>query len=66
VGHLGMAESKDGFGLFNIHERVEDLGGRVWLRSEPQKGTAVKIHLPLDPATPKVEVEYEHQNSIGG
>ena len=65
VGHMAIAESKDGFGLFNIHERVEDLGGRVWLRSEPRKGTAVKIHLPLDAAAQKVEVDYEHQNSVG-
>jgi PAS domain S-box-containing protein len=45
-----VSESKDGFGLFNIQERVSDLGGRVWLRTEPQHGTAVKIHLPLDRA----------------
>ncbi len=38
----------DGFGLFNIYERVSDLGGRVSLRSELRKGTAVKIRLPLD------------------
>ncbi len=44
----GISEPADGFGLFNIQERVSDLGGRVWLRSEPQRGTAVKIHLPLD------------------
>ena len=44
----GVSESADGFGLFNIQERVSDLGGRVWLRSEPRRGTAVKIHLPLD------------------
>ena len=62
---LGVAESKDGFGLFNIHERVEDFGGRVWLRSEPQKGTAVKIRLPLDAASQDAKVEYEHQNSTG-
>jgi signal transduction histidine kinase len=45
---MGIAESADGFGLFNIHERVSDLGGRVSLHTEPQRGTAVKIHLPLD------------------
>jgi PAS domain S-box-containing protein len=44
----GIAESTDGFGLFNIYERVSDLGGRVSLHTEPQRGTAVKIHLPLD------------------
>jgi PAS domain S-box-containing protein len=46
----GIPESGDGFGLFNIHERVSDMGGRVWLHTEPQRGTAVKIHLPLDRA----------------
>jgi PAS domain S-box-containing protein len=44
----GVSESTDGFGLFNIQERVSDLGGRVWLHTEPNRGTAVKIHLPLD------------------
>ena len=43
----GVSESTDCFGLFNIRERVSDLGGRVWLRAEPQRGTAVKIRLPL-------------------
>ncbi len=41
-------ESHDGFGLFNIQERVSDLGGRLRIRSEPARGTAVKIYLPLD------------------
>jgi PAS domain S-box-containing protein len=65
AGRFGVAESKDGFGLFNIQERVEDLGGRVWVRSELGKGTAVKIHLPLDPTTTVGKVDYEHQNTIG-
>jgi PAS domain S-box-containing protein len=63
--NIGAPDSQDGFGLFNIHERVSDLGGRVWLRSEPLKGTAVKIHLPLDPTAKNMEIEYEHQNSAG-
>jgi len=40
--------SSDGFGLFNIRERVSDLGGRVGLHSEPNRGAAVKIRLPLE------------------
>ena len=73
----GIAASTDGFGLFNIHERVSDLGGRVSLHSEPQRGTAVKIHLPLG-RTAEVQVpagagriageskrEREYQNLIG-
>ncbi len=59
------AGSQDGFGLFNIYERVSDLGGRVWLRSEPRKGTAVKIHLPLDVAARNGKGEHEHQNPAG-
>lgn len=43
----GVPESQDGFGLFNIQERVSDLGGRLRIRSAPLRGTAVKIHLPL-------------------
>jgi len=71
----GVSESADGFGLFNIQERVSDLGGRVWLRTEPQRGTAVKIHLPLNRtaeaaavqlvAGEGTEAEHEHQNPAG-
>jgi len=63
--NIGAPGSQDGFGLFNIYERVSDLGGRVSLRSEPLKGTAVKIHLPLDLAAGNAEMEHEHQNSVG-
>jgi len=60
----GIPESHDGFGLFNIQERVGDLGGRLRLRSEPGKGTAIKIRLPLGGAR-AVEVEHEHSYSVG-
>jgi len=63
---IGDPNSQDGFGLFNIYERVSDLGGRVSLRSEPLKGTAVKIHLPLEAAARNnMEIEHEHQNTAG-
>ena len=60
----GVSESPNGFGLFNIQERSGDLGGRLRLRSEPGKGTAVKIRLPLGGAR-AVEVEHEHSYSVG-
>jgi PAS domain S-box-containing protein len=63
--NIGAPDTQDGFGLFNIYERASDLGGRVSLRSEPLKGTAVKIHLPLDHPARSVEIEHEHQNSAG-
>jgi PAS domain S-box-containing protein len=53
--------SPDGFGLFNIQERVSGLGGRMWLRSAPGRGAAVKIRLPLSPSR---EIEDEHPNRI--
>jgi PAS domain S-box-containing protein len=63
----GLPESQDGFGLFNIQERASDLGGKLWVRSEPGKGTAARIHLPLEPAAvaPPVDVQNEHTNSAG-
>jgi PAS domain S-box-containing protein len=63
---LGAPGGQVGFGLFNIYERVFDLGGRVSLRSEPGKGTAVKIHLPMEPAARNVESNHEYQNSARG
>ncbi|HTX35219.1 MAG TPA: PAS domain S-box protein [Bryobacteraceae bacterium] len=60
----GVSESPNGFGLFNIQERSGDLGGRLRLRSEPGKGTAVKIRLPLGGAR-AVEIEHEHSYSVG-
>jgi signal transduction histidine kinase len=62
---VGTAHAQDGFGLFNIQERVSDLGGRMALRSQPRSGTAVKIRLPLDTPAAHTEIEYEHQNSTG-
>lgn len=64
AGGAGLPESRDGFGLFNIQERVGDLGGRLRLRSEPGKGTAVKIRLPLGSAR-TVEGEHERSNLVG-
>jgi PAS domain S-box-containing protein len=62
----GLPESQDGFGLFNIQERASDLGGRLWVRSEPGKGTAARIHLPLEPAPGALtDVQHEHTNSPG-
>jgi PAS domain S-box-containing protein len=65
---LDLPESKDGFGLFNIQERASDLGGKLWVRSEPRKGTAARIHLPLDQAAGSstlTDVQNEHTNSLG-
>ncbi|TSA51490.1 PAS domain-containing protein, partial [archaeon] len=38
-----------GFGLFNIHERLESLGGHVQLESAQARGTRVTLIQPLNP-----------------
>ena len=66
IGDLGTAESKDGFGLFNIQERVSDLGGRVWLALRAAEGDRGEDSPAARSGYAKeVEVEHEHQNSIG-
>lgn len=37
-----------GFGLFNIQERLGDLGGYLDLESTPGKGTSATIVVPVD------------------
>jgi signal transduction histidine kinase len=38
---------KGGFGLFNIKERLEYLGGNMNIKSSPGKGTCVTLAVPL-------------------
>jgi signal transduction histidine kinase/CheY-like chemotaxis protein len=42
-------QSSKGFGLFNIRERVEALGGQFSLRSAPESGTTATFQLPVAP-----------------
>jgi signal transduction histidine kinase len=36
-----------GFGLFNIRERLQGVGGRLDIDSEPGRGTAARVWLPV-------------------
>ncbi|MFG2877688.1 sensor histidine kinase [Streptomyces sp. NPDC048337] len=38
-------------GLRSMAERIEDIGGRLTVRSSPLDGTLVEAHLPLQPVT---------------
>jgi PAS domain S-box-containing protein len=44
----GGAEFGKGSGLVGLKDRIEALGGRIWLQSPPGAGTAVQIALPLE------------------
>ena len=54
-------EATRSFGLFNVRERVEYLGGRVKIRSESKCGTRVTLIAPLNVAERKKE-EDERSN----
>jgi len=41
-------EKRGSFGLLNMHERAQLVGGRTEIRSAPGKGTAVIITVPLE------------------
>jgi signal transduction histidine kinase/ligand-binding sensor domain-containing protein len=44
----GVASEREGhFGLMGIRERVKKLGGRLRLESEPGRGTAVLVEIPV-------------------
>ncbi len=48
LSKLGSPErNKGGFGLFNIKERLEYLGGNLNIQSKPNKGTRVTMSIPL-------------------
>jgi PAS domain S-box-containing protein len=40
---------RSGFGLFNIRERMRDLGAVFWIESSPGAGTRATLGVPLDP-----------------
>jgi len=43
----GGAELGRGSGLLGLKDRVEALGGRIWLHSPPGSGTTLEVHIPL-------------------
>ncbi|MDY6850530.1 MAG: PAS domain S-box protein [Thermodesulfobacteriota bacterium] len=45
-GHSGLG---DGFGLFSIRERIVPLGGHLWIKSMPDRGTRATLATPLKP-----------------
>lgn len=47
---------KGGFGLFNIRERIDMIGGEVDIRSEPGTGTRARLCIPLKAKDMKAEL----------
>ena len=45
---VGGADPSRGSGLTGLADRVEALGGTIWIASSPGEGTSLRIELPLD------------------
>jgi signal transduction histidine kinase len=48
---IGGADMTRGSGLLGLNDRVESLGGRIALRSEPGAGTSLSVELPFETTT---------------
>jgi signal transduction histidine kinase len=54
----GLGTRTDAFGLFNVRERCEYLGGRARFESEPGSGVDLRVELPL-----KVQLQKESKHA---
>jgi len=45
---VSLAEESKGYGLVGMRERVQLLGGKLFISSAPSKGTTVSISIPLE------------------
>lgn len=54
----GLGTRTDAFGLFNVRERCEYLGGRVGFESNPGRGVDFRLELPL-----KVQLQRESEHA---
>jgi Histidine kinase-, DNA gyrase B-, and HSP90-like ATPase len=45
---VGGADPARGSGLTGLADRVEALGGEIWIASPPGEGTSLRVELPLD------------------
>jgi signal transduction histidine kinase len=45
---VGGADPSRGSGLIGLTDRVEALGGSIWIASQPGEGTSLRVELLLD------------------
>ncbi|MDD2734974.1 MAG: GAF domain-containing protein [Desulfuromonadaceae bacterium] len=58
-------DSMCGYGLYNVRQRIEQMGGRFAVVSSPGKGTTATIMLPLANLQRRERNLYEHNSSFG-
>ena len=59
MSRLKSSSRDGGFGLLNIRQRIEALGGRLELRSSPGHGTDAKVVMPLKTREGSVPSDYD-------
>lgn len=52
-----------GLGLAIVRSIVDLMGGTIAVKSEPQKGTEIKVHLEIEIAEIQPEIEVEHRSA---
>jgi two-component system sensor histidine kinase UhpB len=60
---MTKAAAPTGLGIRGMQERVEGLGGRYRIESEPARGTCVRIAIPL--GEPEGTAEQDDGNKVG-
>ncbi len=48
AGDIGAMSTHEGFGLFDIREKLNHLGGRLLINSTPGQGASVSMQVPLN------------------
>ncbi|HEX6802431.1 MAG TPA: ATP-binding protein, partial [Terriglobales bacterium] len=61
TGFSPRSAHQRGFGLTGMRERAAALGGSMKIRSEPEKGTRIRITFPLPP-DPKHDHSSHHSS----
>jgi PAS domain S-box-containing protein len=65
-GVTDRPRKEGGFGLFNVRERLEYLGGRMEMESQPGQGTRITLYAPLGvQGHGSGEVHHENENRTG-
>jgi signal transduction histidine kinase len=62
IGLNTKDRSRTGLGLTGIDERVRELGGKMEIISQPQKGTLLRIEIPER----QIKTDEQDSNSVGG
>ena len=62
---LSLVENNNGYGLYNVRQRIEQIGGQFAVASAPGRGTSITVTLPVVNLTRMERNENEQNSSFG-